>query len=130
MRLIIILGVSINQINYKGCGLSSREIDICTVSTYVKAAQMEGEIESVVRGHCARRLVRTLGCMVINHSYHMHIHLHQSTPLTEVQKALESNGCKLSLINLLIVPHTLGTLTANITCCIIFYRLLMSVKGM
>ena len=45
--------------------------------------------------------------------------LHQSTSLAESQKALEVHGCKLWVTNLLIVPHTLGILTANVTCCIV-----------
>ena len=40
--------------------------------------------------------------------------------LAEAQKALEARGCKFSVTNLSIVPHTLGILTTNITCCINF----------
>ena len=40
------------------------------------------------------------------------------TLLAESQKALEAHGCKSWVTNLSIVPHTLGTLTANITYCI------------
>ena len=45
--------------------------------------------------------------------------LHQSTFLSESQKALKVHRCKSWITNLLIVPHTLGTLTANITYCVI-----------
>ena len=45
--------------------------------------------------------------------------LNQLTSLAKAQKALEAHGCKPWVTNLSIVPHTLGILTANITCCII-----------
>ena len=35
----------------------------------------------------------------------------------ESQKALEAHGCKPWVTNLSIVPHTLGTLAANIVYC-------------
>ena len=46
-------------------------------------------------------------------------HLHKSTSLAESQKALEAHGCKPWVTNLLIISHTLGILTANITYCVI-----------
>ena len=49
----------------------------------------------------------------------METKLTPSTSLTESQKALKAYGYKVSVTNLSIVPHTLGILTANVTCCII-----------
>ena len=54
--------------------------------------------------------------------------LHQSTSLVKAQKALEAHGCKFSVTNLSIVPHTLVILTANVTYCINFFELLISLK--
>ena len=45
--------------------------------------------------------------------------MHQSTSLVELQKALEAHSCKPSVTNSSIIPHILGTLTANITYCIL-----------
>ena len=42
---------------------------------------------------------------------------HPSTSPTKLQKALEAHGCKPRLTKSSIAPHTLGTLTANITYC-------------
>ena len=39
--------------------------------------------------------------------------LHLSTSLAESQKAVGAHGCKFWVINLSIVPHTLGMLTAK-----------------
>ena len=38
--------------------------------------------------------------------------------LTESQKILVAHSCKSWVTNLLIIPHTLGILTANTTYCI------------
>ena len=48
----------------------------------------------------------------------MERNLHPPTSLADSQKALKAHGCKLWVTNLLIVPHILVTLTANITYCI------------
>ena len=45
---------------------------------------------------------------------------HQWTYLAKSQKALEAHGCKPWVTKLLIVSHTFGILTANITYCVIF----------
>ena len=50
--------------------------------------------------------------------------LHQSISLAEARKALEAHGCKFSVNNLSTVPHTLGILIANVTCCINCFELL------
>ena len=47
------------------------------------------------------------------------LNLHQLTSLVELKKALEAHGYISRVSNLSIAPHTLDTLTANITCCII-----------
>ena len=39
--------------------------------------------------------------------------VHQSTSLTESQKALEAHGCKPGGTKLSIIPHTLDILTVN-----------------
>ena len=46
--------------------------------------------------------------------------LHQSFSLAEAQKALETHDCKFSVTSSFTAPHTLGILTANVTCCIHF----------
>ena len=56
--------------------------------------------------------------------------VHQSISLAEPPKAVDTNGCKLWVTDLLTLPHTLGihVLTASITCCIILFELLISLK--
>ena len=58
--------------------------------------------------------------------------LHQLTSLAKSQKALEAHGCKRWVTNLSIIPHTLGILTAKITCCIILleYRRISNIGGL
>ena len=54
------------------------------------------------------------GKVLINWYYGDETHIYQLLSPSH-KKAVEVHGCKSSLTNLTITPHTLGTLTANIT---------------
>ena len=55
----------------------------------------------------------------IEHDMEMKLNMDPSTSLAESQKSLEARGCKPWVTNSSSVPHTLGTLTTSITCCVI-----------
>ena len=55
-------------------------------------------------------------CVHLRHQY-METKLRQLISLAEAQKALEAHGCKFSVTNLSIIPHTLGILTTKFAHC-------------